>query len=351
MLVRGQSMNKPAAHIDIAALSEDQLLKTRICDLPLKIEGTWLEDCVNQLYRELEEKGILFRPSCYLADEWLTPDKEPIVGIPFFLADYALTRLEKKMMLEAEGSDKEWCMRLLRHETGHAINYAYGFYKRKSWHETFGSFNEDYEATYRFRPYSKNFVHHLENHYAQYHPDEDFAETFAVWLTPGFDWRKAYEGWAALEKLDYVDSLMVKTKGAAPRVKRGDKYWQFDKMRVTLGGFYRKKHKDYADQFPDFHDNNLKRIFHFNADGDDEVPALSLFRSYRSDIVKSVAFWSGERRFIVDELFKKLRARCRELKLTYRKDDSRVLSALCVYVTTVVVNYVHTGRFSAAKKR
>jgi len=199
-------MNKKI--INLEKLSSEELLKLRISDLPLSIKDTWLEECIAELYRELEQKDISFKPECYLTDEWLTPDKEPIVGIPFFLAHPVLLKLEKKMMFEAEGSGKEWCMKLLRHETGHAVNYAYKLYRLNRWRELFGPFSSEYEDAYRFMPYSKSFVRHLEKHYAQCHPDEDFAETFAVWLTPDLNWREKYKGWNALEKLLYVDKLM-----------------------------------------------------------------------------------------------------------------------------------------------
>jgi hypothetical protein len=183
--------------IDLATLAEEQLLDLRICDLPLTIENTWLEKCVAQLHRELNAKGIVFQPHCYLADEWLTPEDEPVIGIPFFLAHPRLIELEKKMMLEAEGEGESWCMKLLRHEAGHAVSYAYGLHRKRSWKKVFGSSTAPYEDTYRFRPYSKSFVRHLDFYYAQYHPDEDFVETFAVWLTPGLDWRQKYKGWSS----------------------------------------------------------------------------------------------------------------------------------------------------------
>ncbi|MCK5393915.1 MAG: putative zinc-binding metallopeptidase, partial [Candidatus Omnitrophica bacterium] len=211
--------------IDLNCLSEEELLNTRICDLSIKIQGTWLESCIQELYSEIDEKGLNFRPICYLADEWLTPDGEPVVGIPFFLAHPALIKLEKKMMLEVEGSTHSWCMMLLRHEAGHALNYAYKLYRRKKWQNLFGKMSKEYADTYRFRPYSKNFVRHLEDYYAQYHPDEDFAETFAVWLNNKLDWREKYKGWKAINKLNYVDTLMDEIKTKDPIVKNGEKYW------------------------------------------------------------------------------------------------------------------------------
>ena len=81
---------------NLDTISEEKLLELPIKDLPVQIEGTWLEKCVNELHKELKDRGLLFKPKCYLADEWLTPDLEPVVGIPFFLAHPALIKLEKK---------------------------------------------------------------------------------------------------------------------------------------------------------------------------------------------------------------------------------------------------------------
>lgn len=120
-------------NIELSSIREEDLLKLHIKDLPLSIEGSWLADCVKELYRELESKGIKFKPLCYLTDEWFVPNEEPEVGIPFFLAHPALIKLEKKMVLEAEGESKPWCMKLLRH-TALIMNYVHtGRFLRKKW--------------------------------------------------------------------------------------------------------------------------------------------------------------------------------------------------------------------------
>ncbi|MCP4653263.1 MAG: hypothetical protein GY858_07765 [Candidatus Omnitrophica bacterium] len=335
-------------NINLSSLTDEQLLELKICDLSLNINGTWLAECVDELYRELEQKNINFRPPCYLADEWLTPDKEPLVGVPFFLADPALIRLEKKMMLEAEGSNKPWCMKLLRHEAGHAINYAYRFYRRKKWKEVFGSFNEEYAETYRFRPYSKSFVRHLENYYAQYHPDEDFSETFAVWLTPDSDWSTAYKDWKALGKLNYVDELMREIAGRDAPVKKGKKYWHVSAIRTTLKSFYKKKQRDSAEEFPHFHDANLKEIFCEKAEAD-SIAAAVIIRRYRKDILENVSTWTGEKKYVIGTLLKKITARCKELKLVAHESEAITMLKVSTYITTLVMNYLHTGWFGGGK--
>jgi len=336
--------------IDLSQMLEDKLLSLRICDLSLRIEGTWLQGCVQQLYHELQEKGIPFKPLCYLADEWLTPDKEPVIGIPFYLADPVLTKLEKKMMLEAEGDTKEECMKLLRHETGHAINYAYQLYKKKKWQKIFGRFSSEYPDTYKFRLYSKNFVRHLSDHYAQYHPDEDFTETFAVWLTPGLDWQNHYKGWKALGKLKYVDELMKSIQGKDQIVKNGKKYWQASRLTTTLGHYYKKKRYSHAESFPDFHDVHLRKIFlEKNEENKNLSSAADIIKKYRADILNSVASWTGEKKYIVNDLLKTIQSRCQELKLVSGGNDATVVLKIATYINTLIMNYIYTGWFGGRK--
>ncbi|MDD3296435.1 MAG: hypothetical protein PHU64_03645 [Candidatus Omnitrophica bacterium] len=339
-------------NINLSNLSEEDLLGLKIRDLPLSIEGSWLNECVQALYQELQEKNIIFRPCCYLADEWLAPDKEPVLGIPFFLAHPSLMKLERKMMLDVEGGTKDWCMKLLRHETGHAINYAYRFYRRRKWQKIFGQFSREYNETYRFRPYSRSFVRHLEDYYAQYHPDEDFAETFAVWLTPGLDWQAQYKGWRASDKLKYVEELMNEIKERPPLEKNGKKYWQASRINMTLRSFYKKKRHSYAEDFPDFHDSNLKRIF-LSPEGlssgqqkpKGAVAASAMVKKYKKEILKSVAQWTGERKYIIGDLLDTLAQRCRELGLILDKPEVLALEEVSIYVTTLVMNYLYTGGF------
>ena len=143
-------------------MSEEELLALRFCNLNLRITGTPLEDHVSKLYKELDDAGIQLHPECYLADEWLTPDDEPVIGVAFYLAHPRLAKLELKMMLDVEGGTPKTCMMLLRHEAGHAINYAYRLHRRKKWKELFGSFSKhypDHPDEYTYKPFSKRFVH------------------------------------------------------------------------------------------------------------------------------------------------------------------------------------------------
>ncbi|TMQ67475.1 MAG: hypothetical protein E6K80_15230, partial [Candidatus Eisenbacteria bacterium] len=95
-----------------------EILRKPISQLGLKIEGSPVERFVHQLHRELGRKGLeRFKPVCYLTDEWGCPDGQPVIGIPFYLADPHLAKLERAMN---DLEDEREIMMYLRHEAGHA---------------------------------------------------------------------------------------------------------------------------------------------------------------------------------------------------------------------------------------
>lgn len=331
--------------VDLATIPEDELLELRLSELPLAIEGTWLEGCVAQLHAEIAARRIPFAPRCYLADEWLTPEGEPVIGIPFYLAHPRLIKLQRKMLLDAEGDNPDWCMRLLRHEAGHALTYAYGLNRRRSWQRVFGHPSTPYEETYRFRPYSKSYVHHLDHYYAQYHPDEDFVETFAVWLTPGLDWRTKYAGWKALEKLVFVDRLMASIAGKPPLRATGRQFYAIRSIRTKLKRYYQKRRETEAEDFPQFHDDNLLGMFGAGeAEGETRRPVAKLLQSHRKELLTTVSNWTGERRFMVNEVYKAVLERSRALRLVTDEPDTVAVLKLATYLTTLMMNYRYTTR-------
>jgi len=338
--------------IDLSKLSEEEILKLRLCDLLLKIEGTWLSECIEELYKELADKGLKFKPTCYLADEWLTPERETVIGIPFYLADPTLMKLENKMMLEVEGGTKEWCMKLLRHEAGHAFSHAFRFNRRKKWQKIFGHSSIEYPETYKFRPYSKNFVRHLDDYYAQYHPDEDFVETFAVWLTPGSDWENKYKGWRAIRKLRYVGELMNDIRDKEPPVKSAKRLWRAASLKITLKNHYKKKQHFFEEDFPEFHDPSLKRVFQERSEDNKKLALASpVITKHKKDIIKAVHFWTREKKYIISDLLKKINQRCRVLKLVSGDPESLIVIRISTYITTLIMNYFYTGRFRGDRKR
>src|ERR1700677_2774403 len=222
-------------------LSDDQLLSLRFCDRKLTIAGTELERAIGRLYDELATRGIRFRPHCWLAQEWFSPDGIPGIAVPFYLAHQRLARIERRFMREVEGGNRNWLMRILRHEAGHAVDSAYRPRRLKTWREAFGPASLPYPDTYRPRPGSRRFVQHLGAWYAQAHPTEDFAETFAVWLKPKSAWRREYRGWPAYAKLEYIDELAAEIGEARPAVVDRTRIEDIGEESATLRQHYERK--------------------------------------------------------------------------------------------------------------
>jgi hypothetical protein len=327
------------------SLSDEELLKVRVCDLGLRIEGSELEPRVKKLEAALVERGIKLKPVCYLGAEWQSPNYALAICIPFYLAHPRLKQLEKNQMLEVEGGTPETCDKLIFHECGHVVDNAYRFSSRKSWRDVFGDPRVEYTPEiYHHRPYSKSFVRHLPNWYAQSHPDEDFAETFAVWLARApEEWKKEYAGWGALEKLTYVDRIMREGTKRPPRVLRGRLLSESARSKKTLAMHYAWKRKQWSSTYPDFYDADLRRIFGELTPGDET--AERFMRRYRRQITSAIMTWTGERKYTADRLTKRLIKRAAELKLGTPRDESALLIDIGSYLTALVSNYVYTGRF------
>src|SRR6185437_8315699 len=328
-----------------AALRDEELLAIRICDLGVRIEGSELEPRLRQFHEDLALRGVALRPDCYLGDEWFSPEGACAIAIPFYLAHPRLKALELRLMLEVEGGTAEWCQMLLRHECGHAVDHAYKFSARPAWQSIFGSPETEYTPeTYTPRPYSRSFVRHLPNWYAQAHPDEDFAETFAVWLSaPMEELRRRYQGWKALAKLEYVDRLMQEAAATPLKIRRGRRMSEVSRLSKTLARHYAARRKLYAEDFPDFYDADLRAIFLKGEAGADS--AARAMRRHHAALIAAIVQWTGQRKYTVDMLVRKLTLRCQALKLPSPRDPVALHMELAAYLSALVTNHLYTGKF------
>ena len=340
-------MDEPAAAW--ATLDDVALLEWRIRDLRLRLEETPLAGLVQRLHDELAARGLVFMPPCHVGDEWFVPVGVPAIFIPFFLAHERLRELERRMVLEVEGETEAWFMKLMRHEAAHAYSYAYKLQHKRRWQQTFGLASTEDPGFYRPRPFSRSFVVHLDDWYAQAHPDEDWAETFAVWLTPGLDWRARYRGWKALHKLEYVDELMGTLADRPPVHLPPYRVADYDCLGVKLKTYYARKRRLYEDSYPDFYDKDLRTLFPHVAPGAPSHRAAAWLRANRRAINDAVCDWTNEKRYRVDKLIHRLTDRCKELGLQVASEDSGASLRVAAYVTTLVMNYLFTGRFKRTK--
>jgi hypothetical protein len=325
-------------------LTDEKLLDWRLCDLPLSLEGGGLAERTTRLDAELAAKGLRWRPHYWLGEEWFTPDGVPGIAIPFYLAHPRLVELEKRFMLEAEGSTPAGCMRILRHEAGHAIDNAYRLHRRKRWRELFGSYRQPYPETYRPRPNSRRFVQHLNGWYAQAHPAEDFAETFAVWLTPGYPWRSRYAQWPALEKLLYVDELMHEIARETPPVRTRRHVESLREVRTTLREHYDRKRQHYIVEWPGYYDRDLRRIFVTADRAGGNRPAASAFlRGLRHELARTVGEAAGVPAYTVDQLLKTMIERCRAMHLRRHESPGRTRERMLLALMMHTMHAVHAG--------
>jgi putative zinc-binding metallo-peptidase len=327
---------------------DERLLGLRLNQLDLKLEGTPLESRIAEVSRELEERGIVFRPHCWLSDEWFCPDGVPGIAIPFYLAHPRLAALELAQMLEVEGGTPEWARRILRHEVGHALENAYRLRLRRRRRELFGSTRVPYPDYYAPRPYSKSYVIHLEAGYAQSHPDEDFAETFAVWLTPGSDWRERYSGWPALRKLEYIDELMREIgPQPAPVISRRAPD-ALAALRRTLREHYRRKRQHYGVEHPHFYDRDLRRLFSDAPEYAKNPSAVRFLTRIRTQSRRRVGLWTGVYQYTIDQVLRDMIERCRELNLRLVRSEEETRLEFNVLLTVETMNYYHSGRHRVA---
>ena len=328
---------------------DERLLDLRINQLGVTIEGSALAERLADLQREIAGRALTtFQPHFWLSAEWFSPDGVPGVAIPFYLAHPRLEKLERAQMLEVEGGTPEWCMKILRHEAGHAIDNAYKLRTRRRRQQIFGPSYMQYPKHYQPKPYSKSFVLHLDSWYAQSHPDEDFAETFAVWLNPHSDWRPRYADWPALKKLEYMDELMTEIAGRPMIVTTRRRVEPLHSLRSTLRAHYERKRRQYGVQHPHFYDRDLRRLFSDKPEYASNMKAARFIARVRKDVRRMVAEWTGEYQYTIDQVLGDMLKRASEMNLRLKKDEERTKSDFLVMLTVQTMNYLHSGRHRVA---
>lgn len=312
-------------------LSDDELLQLRFSDLKLKLGGSRLKRRLQRIYDELQKRGITFRPHMWLAEEWFSPDGVPGIAVPFYLAHPRLMRLERRMMKQVEGGNDNWMMRILRHEAGHAVDTAYRLRRRADWRDAFGPASLPYPDSYQARPGSRRYVQHLGDWYAQSHPTEDFAETFAVWLKPNSDWRRAYESWPARNKLTLVDELMREVASGTPLVRSRRHVEPLHANHRTLAEHYVEKLRRHEAWRNESADGLMLRVFTpATATPRARVTpsvcrAAAYLRAHRRELVESVARTSGTDRYTIFQVLRIAIHRCAELDLRLRRSERATL--------------------------
>lgn len=327
----------------------ERLLRSRISDLQLHIEGSELEPLIRRLYEELDRARLQFKPPIYLSDEWGCPEGVPIIGVPFYLAHPQLARIEKEIVETLETTDES--MMYLRHEAGHAFNYAYVLYEDEEWHRIFGPYSRPNMENYKPNPFSRDYVRHIAGWYAQKHPDEDFAETFAVWLDPGSNWRVEYAGTPAGAKLEYVDRIAGRIGDQPPKVQPRRRDAPVEELRYTVSDYYAHRAETARLQIPRWFDGDLKQLFETDK-GEGYSPAEPILREKRLDLINEVSYWTGVQMTVVRSLVDHLLERIAALDLqVIDHERQRYVISFIAMVTTLATNYLRHEQFVPERRR
>ena len=321
------------------ALTDEQLLSLRFCDLNLEIAGTELQQAIDRLYRELAMRGIRFRPHCWLAEEWFSPDGTPGIAIPFYLAHRRLMSIERRFMREVEGGNRNWLMRNLRHEAGHAIDSAYRLRRRRRWREVFGPASLPYPDAYRPRPGSRRFVQHLGAWYAQAHPTEDFAETFAVWLKPHSSWRREYLGWPAFAKLEFIDRLSADFGRLKPLVAGRGTIEDIAGETRTLREHYDRKLARYRMPRRSGADELLLKVFTTAPKRKSAAKAATVLRDMRTSLRHQFVRRGAFSEYLVHQVLRLMIARCESLDLHVRGSRRELKPQLLWVIARLAESY------------
>jgi hypothetical protein len=239
-------------------------------------------------------------------------------------------------------------MKILRHETGHAIDTAYRLRRKRRYGEVFGKVSQPYRDYYQPRPFSKKFVLHFDMWYAQAHPVEDFAETFAVWLRPRSRWRTQYKGWPARKKLEFVDELMQEVCDGRPAVTSRRHVEPVQKIRTALRDHYQKKREHEGIDHPGFYDADLRRLFSDAPEHKKRATAASFLRRARRELRETVARWTGQYQYTIDQVLKEMMTHCREQRLRLRNSERQTKQDMLVLLSVQTMNYLHGGRHRVA---
>ena len=331
-----------------ARLPNEELLECRLCDLNLSLEGTQVERCLDRLHREIKNCGLRLKPHYWISDDWFSPDGIPGIAVPFYMAHPRLRRLERNQMMEVEGGTQASCMQILRHEAGHAFDTAYRLHRRKKYRDLFGKYSTPYPETYKPNPNSKSYVNHLEPWYAQSHPSEDFAETFAVWLKPRSMWRRDYAGWKAIRKLEYVDELMSELKSQPPKFKSRAKVDPVNRLKQTLREHYAERLACYDLSWFETLDAELKKLFPQIAKSRRSEPAGIFLQKNRKELARLVAQWTGEYHYNVEQVVREMIARCSEQNLFVSVSRAKTLQNTVAMLTAHTMRNLHGGNHRVA---
>jgi hypothetical protein len=356
-------MRQSRALLFNTANDQIETLNTPIHRLDVSIEGSFFAEAIRIGRQDLRRMRISqLEPHFYLSTGYGTVAGTSSIALGFYDCNETLRQLN----LELRGFQytRREIVDLIRHELGHAFAYAYKLYSRKDFRKVFnvkGNYFLTYPMTDRYiqrvNPYSRDFVNPSGDHYAQKHPDEDFAETFTVWIQPRSNWEREYRNYpGALRKLRFVDGLIRELRNEPPLIKQSPYLFEpLEEFRITVAQFFKLRSiRAYRHQATGYIDPDLREQFWSPppvlANGNRRerhfVQAVGFIRRHKRYIGSHVGRWARVDARVVQDFLDKCVYRAGALDLWVRKDKREAaLIDFCAFVTARCTRYAENGTF------
>ena len=139
------------------------------------------------------------------------------------------------------------------------------------------------------------------------------------------------------------DTLMGKLAGKPPLVFSKAKMSEASRLRSRLALYYKRRRKMYAQDFPEFFDADLHKLFVDAAAAPENERAATFLRRSRKVILNAVSEWTGEPKFTLNNLLRALTDRCAELDLRLRSQAAGI--EVTAFLATLAAHYRLTGKF------
>ena len=253
-------------------------------------------------------------------------------------------------MLEVEGGEHEWCMRILRHEAGHVIDNAYKLRLRR---QRRGSVRQLRRSRTRSstipKPYSKSFVQHIDPWYAQSHPGRGLRRDLRGVADAGVELEAALRRVAGAGEAGIHGRADASRCAAASRSSTSvDEVDPLRRLRHTLRRHYRRKRRHHGIDHPKFYDRELRRLFSDAPEFAGNMTAAQFLGKMRQPVRRVVASWTGIYQYTIDKVLEDMITRCRELKLRLAVPEEQARYEFTVLLTVQTMNYLHSGRHRVA---
>ena len=350
-MVEAAAADRPLKAVDWATLPDDKLLEMRMCDLGLNNRGHRARSAYRDVIaEELHARGLKFRPRYWLSDEWFTPDGVPGVAIPFYLAHPRLAKLELAQMLEVEGGDEVSCLRILRHEVGHALDNAYELRRRPTRRRLFGNPSRpSIPSTTRPSPTARASSSISTTGMRRAIPTKTSPRRSPSGSIRSRIGRTHYGGWPARRKLEYMDRLMRELAQRRPSVKSKRVVDPLPRLRKTLGEHYQEKSASTtASIIPTSTIAICGTCFRTRRLTSRSLLPTKFVSKIRREARATVASFTDSYQYTIDQLITRIIARCRDLNLHLMDTEKATKADFMVFLTVQTMNYLHSGRHRVA---